>query len=227
MNKKIPSVKIALDSDILRNLAYFCNASNRTHRLMNNQHVYHNLDDYYYLLNCYNNGLIEFRIGKVVYKEIKHLQDILDFIHQFKIKNIDAPEEQVKVMAEAYCNSYYDANRVKHNAPMHKKYVAADNEYKPSNDAYIMAEATIGSCYLLTNNSRDFIRYSDNPEEHLRVDGIKIINKQFKFCRLRGNKVFIPQPTTLSHLVKFLKNYTEVKFSNKQITTEEDEILEP
>lgn len=94
---------------------------------------------------------------------------------------------------------------------MIRKYVAAFDDYIPSNDAQIMAEATIGNCYLLTNNVKDFIIFNFNSNDHRRVDGIKCINEQFKFSKLRNNKVFTPQPITLNSLIKFLRNYIPSK----------------
>lgn len=221
MKKQSSPIKIALDSDMLRNIAYFCDVSNRTYNVMNNQHVYHNLEDYHYLLTCFNSGLIEFRIGKVVFKENNHLEAILNFIKNYKIKSINAPEHQVLVMAQAYCSSYTDINKVKHPAPMNKEYIAADDEFKPSNDAFIMAEATIGNCLLLTNNFKHFISFSEAEYDHRRADGIKCINKQFKFDKIKGNKVFTPQPLTLKTLVKFLKAYIPTKTDIAIITEDE------
>lgn len=112
MKQNIKPVKIALDSDMLRNLAYFCRTNNKTHNLMNNQHVYHNIDSYYYLLSCIYDNTIELFIGKTVYKENKHSQEILDFIDEYNIKLINAPIEQVKTIADIYCNSYKDKLKI-------------------------------------------------------------------------------------------------------------------
>lgn len=218
MKKNIKPIKVALDSDMLRNLINFTEMTKRSYNLANNQHVASNIDEYIYLMGCYYEGLIEFRIGKTVYKENKHVQEILDFISKFNVESINVPEEQVKVMADAYCCSYFDVNKEKRAAPMMKKYVACLNQYLPSNDAYIMAEATIGNCYLLTNNSKDFISVGTNVKDHTRLDGIKCINKQFKFHKIRDGKIFIPQPINLTALVKYLKNYNPSKCYAPQIS---------
>jgi hypothetical protein len=63
---------------------------------------------------------------------------------------------------EAYCSDYYteiidedgSTIRVKHKAPLSPEYNAHYGDLAPSNDAYIMAEATIYNAILLTENGK-------------------------------------------------------------------------
>ena len=61
---------------------------------------------------------------------------------------------------------------------MKSVFIADINKYVPTNDCYIMAQATIEKCCLLTGNGQDFVFNKRNEDKnvHDRVRGIVHIN---------------------------------------------------
>ena len=110
---------------------------------------------------------------------------------------------------------------------MDKQFVAAINKEVPSNDCYIMAQATVDSCYLLTNNLQHFIydRFSNDINDHRRVDGIKQINIQHGFRKkLENGKEFVPQPIVIKKLVKMLEAIHNTSKHNNLIVKTTDKL---
>ena len=205
------SLRIAVDSDMLRNLAAFYNLTKdgkviKYNSSVHNEHINQNLEDYLFLFSYIKQFKIEILVGPVVYNEIKHLDNITNFVEKYcHLTNPD--KNKVKILAKAYSSPYMDKGKTLYQ-PMEKIYVAAIDSYVPSNDCFIMAEATVNECFLLTNNLKDFIfdNKLGDTDNHRRVEGIRIINTQHKYKRiLQDNIYFIPQPVSFSKLIKQLK----------------------
>lgn len=180
---------IAIDSNILRSLT-FLNILKQTYGYVdfakcNDPLLQKNGN---YLLNLYKLILqdkLRIVIVNSVYQENRHIDSVINFVKKYcyfikdygqlkekKLKEIDS-------LAKAYCSSYTKKG-VKMPAPMQKTYNSYVNDVIPINDCYIMAEATIENCCLLTANGKDFIFNPKNQDKSSkfndRTKGIVDIN---------------------------------------------------
>jgi len=210
--------KISLDSDALRVLVYFCELTKdgtifkyNNPKNIKNEHLQLNFEEYTYFFNAIKSRKVKLIVSKYVYNEVKHVQNNVDFINKYCHKNFHTDINNVEELAQAYRNPYIQ-NGQEMMPPMNKNYIAAINEEVPSNDCYIMADATVNHCNLLTNNLQDFIfdKTMDDPYNHRRLEGIKAINIQKGYKRkLLDKSEFIPQPIVLKKLNKLLRKHIE------------------
>ena len=96
--------------------------------------------------------------------------------------NYQEKAEKARKLADAYTKPYFytdrDGKEIQADAPMKSVFVADINKYVPTNDCYIMAQATVEHCSLLTGNGKDFIfdKRDEDRYNHARVRGITQIN---------------------------------------------------
>ena len=111
-------------------------------------------------------------------------------------------KQKVKELAYAYCGAGkpYDPLNP---PPMEMKYLAEVGAYCPSNDCYIMAEATIERAVLLTNNKKDFVLNKNiSDDESSRLIGIMKINREFGYADEMG---YVSRPFSIAAIGPVLK----------------------
>ena len=224
------SVKIAVDSDMLRNLTDFYNLTKggtifKYSVNIHNKHIQQNHELYIYLLNLIMKRKLELRVCPTVYREIMHLDNVVKFVEKYCARpTYDAAK--VEKLANAYSSPYKHKGETYYQ-PMERIFVSAIDKYVPSNDCYIMACATVDYCCLLTNNFADYVfdTHSGDLNNHRRADGIRNINTKFGFKKNVCEHVhFIPQPISLSKLIKSLQNkqYKTLFYNDPQQNEIED-----
>ena len=222
MTSKKP-LYLALDSDILRTLT-FLHVLKSEHGFIDRTKIHNKAlkDDFNYFINLYNAiNCNEIRplIVDAVYQESKHSPSLVEFIKQFcyfpnvNAANYQEKAEKARKLANAYTKPYthtdrYDGKEKHAPAPMKSVFIADINKYVPTNDCYIMAQATIENCPLLTGNGKDFIFNQRNEDKyaHERVNGIidiNILNGYYKTDD-RGNKI-TTKPIMINTIAKILK----------------------
>lgn len=225
--------KIRIDSDMLRNLALFCRYTkdgsylkNIDYNKISCEHIKQNFDDYLFIMDKIKSGELEVYISKYVLRENEHIDYVMEFKRKFCYTKITDNKEKIEDLANAY-SSPYTENNTEFLPPMDREYIAAFDKVVPSNDCFIMADATVNYSFLLTNNLQHFIydKSSKDPNDHRRIDGIRAINVKKGYKRKGTNGDFIPQPMVLQKMVRFLRRYYEkrnesliLKITNKNYT---------
>ena len=208
---------IAIDSDILRTLAYL-NLLKKEHGFVDREKVKdHSLKkDLNYFLRLFKaiqNDEIRPLIVDAVFQESKHSETLVDFMREYcYFPNVNAVNYQEKAqkareLANLYCHEYTYREQV-YKAPMKSVFVADINKYVPTNDCYIMAQATIENCFLLTSNGQDFIfdKRNEDKSENDRVKGIARINILNGYCEETAEGSYsAPRPLTISNVLGMLK----------------------
>ena len=181
---------IAIDSDILREIAYLDLLKKEYGKNIDPNLIYpadrHLRKDFHYFIALYNSMThndIRIVIVDAVYQESKHSECLLNFIKKYcyfpnvNAANYQEKAEKARTLAYAYCSEYEHKGKTEP-APMKSVFVADINKHVPTNDCYIMAQATIEGLPLLTGNGKDFVFNvkNENKEEHDRVVGIVHIN---------------------------------------------------
>jgi len=186
-NAPTKHIYIALDSDILRSLAilapYYTN---------NVYFDYKTSKDFIlskytgYLLRLLdrvvNQKDIRLLVTASTFYEVRNHANALKFINEFcyvpQLDNLSIP-------------------------PMEARYFSEVSAYCPTNDCYIMAEATVENACLLTNNAKDFIFNSNFPQDDAsRAIGIIEINRAFGYV---DEDDIVPRPFAISMLGPLLK----------------------
>lgn len=178
---------IAIDSDVLRHLTLL-NILKKQHgtidvRKINDDGLKRDFNYFIRLYNCVLHDEIRLLIVDAVYQESKHSSALIDFMKEYcYFPNVNAinyqdKTEEARKLANAYTESYIYNGEV-HEAPMKKVYVADIKKYVPTNDCYIMAQATVEQCPLLTGNGQDYVfnKRSDPYYYNSRVKGIVYVN---------------------------------------------------
>lgn len=223
MTSKKP-LYLAFDSDILRTMT-FLDVLKTTHGFIDTNKLHNKKlkDDFNYFIRLYNaiiHNEIRPLIVDAVYQESKHSASLVEFMKNFcyfpnvNAANYQEKAEKARILASQYTEPYeskakYESelDKVKP-APMQKVFIADINKYVPTNDCYIMAQATIENCPLLTANGKDFIfneKYVDKYN-HERVKGIieiNIANGYYKTDR-NGNKI-TTKPIMINTIASILK----------------------
>lgn len=214
-NKK--TIYLAIDSDILRTLTLL--------DILKTEHGYVDIEkvkdvslkkDFNYFNRLYNAILYdEIRplVVDAVYQESKHSNSLIEFMKKYcYFPNVNAVNYQDKAekarnLANAYTKPFiYNGEHC--DPPMKAVFVADINKYVPTNDCYIMAQATIEHCSLLTGNGKDFIfnqRHEDRYA-HERVKGIAQVNiLNGYFDEDSPGHYITPKPVMINTLAGILK----------------------
>ncbi|MBO5954565.1 MAG: hypothetical protein J6Q13_01190 [Clostridia bacterium] len=128
------------------------------------------------------NDEIRLVIVDAVYQESQHSVSLLTFMKNYcyfpKINavNYQRKAAEARRLANAYCESFEVGDK-EIAAPMKKVFNAQSGTFSPTNDCYIMAQATIEGISLITANGKDFIfDEKAGVENHNRAKGIMNIN---------------------------------------------------
>ena len=226
----------SLDSDVLSNLAeldefleHHPNATNKDiiDKFKNRKQdsVIKHLDMYTKYLNIAKdkNSPIRFLVTQTPWKESCHIEAVNDFIRKYcyvprvnYLQQNNIKREIIK-LARSYCKSYTNHKGEKKEAPMSIKYNADKGELAPSNDAYVMAEATVFGACVLTENKKDFINMEQEEStsaygNNKRALGIIELNKIFGY-EVAYDEHFrtVSKPWAVDHLGKFLDNLEDFK----------------
>lgn len=213
---------IAIDSDILRELAFLdILKSEHGHnidleKLPANSALRKHFNYFVRLYNCITYNEIKIVIVDAVYQESKHSETLINFIKKYcYFPNVNAINYQeraakARLLARKYCEEYVHQGETMP-APMKSVFVADINKYVPTNDCYIMAQATIDGLPLLTGNGQDFIfnKRNENRDDHDRVRGITQINiaNGYYTTNAKGYQV-TSAPILIYDLGPILKNVT-------------------
>lgn len=225
-NKENLGQYVAVDSDILRRLAYLDLLKNKNNNYVERSQINDDIlvKDFNYFLRMLNHiqeGNVKLVIVDAVYQESKHSANLLKFMNTYcyfpnvNAKNYQDKMEKARVLAHAYCQPYIYEGK-EYCAPMKFVYVADIKKYVPTNDAYIMAQATVEDCCLLTGNKQDFIfNKKDGIGNRSRLIGICRINEMFGYYETRADGVFMSKPLTLSKMMGLLRSKEEFGIMNQ------------
>lgn len=219
---------IAVDSDVLRALVELKECL----ELNPNYDIYHSqlelIKNYgkivKKMLNLVLTGELNLFVGNTVYHEVKHRHNCVEFIKEFcympkmnddNYKDIIAKTDE---LALKYCKNYKVGNKLYY-PPMDLRYVPYFKQYVPCNDAYVMAEATIVNCFLITCNAKDFI-YNEHYKERneLRKTGIIAINRNMRYMDKNGSS---PMPVSIERFGLWLLYSKGVKNINLPLANED------
>ena len=216
--KKNKPAYLAIDSDVLRTLTHL-DVLKMEHGHIDVSKIRNKVlkDDFNYFIKLYNAIVFdEVRplIVDAVYQESKHSPSLISFMKNYcyfpnvNAANYQEKAEKARKLAIAYTNQYKDSKGQICDAPMKKEFVADINKYVPSNDCFIMAQATIENCPLLTGNGKDFIfnEKSADKYNHERVKGIVEINiaNGYNYQDEKGHNT-TPKPIKINTLAGLLK----------------------
>ena len=213
--KEYNGLYLVIDSDVLRTLAYLDMLKKKYGHVEMSQINDDNLiGDFNYYLKILEHGKkehIKFLIVEPVYYESRHSPSLLNFMKEYcyfpnpNAKDYQDKQQKAKDLAYAYCSPYV-FNGENFDAPMKTVYCADCKRYTPVNDAYVMANAAVEGCCVLTANKQDFIFNKKQPLGNKdRLDGICRINQLYGYCERNEKGVFTPKPITINLLMGKLK----------------------
>lgn len=155
---------VAVDSDFLRELAYFMLSElSDEEKQKTRKSVANNFNELKYFRSLIEQGILKIIVPTTVYQECKNISGCEEFIKRYGIipkidhNNFKSYATDMTNLAYAYCFDEVDINGRKMTA-MHPQYVASVGKVVPTNDAFIMAEATMLGLCLITLNEKDFIQ---------------------------------------------------------------------
>ncbi len=206
---------VAIDSDVLRNIVHLNILKNKYGRVdiekIDNIQLKNDFNFFSRLLDHVRFDEVRLLIVDAVYQESKHSQSLVNFIKEYcYFPNINAVNyqekaEKARILARAYCSKYEHEGKICE-PPMKFMFVADINKTVPTNDAYIMAQATVEGCCVLTGNRKDFIfDEKADTENHDRLAGICYINILNGYFEENEHGVFTSKPITLSTLAGRLR----------------------
>ena len=216
-NKK--SLYVALDSDILRSLTiiepFIINDAYYDFKNSNDP-ILSKYSGYLSKLFIKSiNDELRLLVTPTTFYENKYKPKVLNFIksycyipaqHSVLDPTYSIKKQAIKDLAYAYCGAGkpFDPTNP---PPMTMKYLAEVGSCCPTNDCYIMAEATVENAILLTNNSKDFVfNKKNNEDDNSRRLGIININKSFGYVDDEG---LTPCPFSIFTFGPMLKMPTE------------------
>lgn len=176
----------AIDSDILRTLTYIemVLEDDPEYDFRNSQDSHLKKWGGYFKRLYYKMISDEIRLVVVdaVYQESQHSKSLLEFMKKHcyfpKINavNYQRKASEAEKLANAYCEPYEVGDKT-YPAPMKFVFNAQSRKFSPTNDCYIMAQATIEGISLITANGKDFIfDERSGKENHDRAKGIMRVN---------------------------------------------------
>lgn len=120
-----------------------------------------------YLYKLLKQDKVRFYITETVLRENKHIKDCITFMIEncymhtpMSEKEKDSRQEEISNLVNAYTTQQLINKRGQKiivEPPMKKEYSAFVGKMIPTNDCFIMAEATVDNVTLLTDNGKDFI----------------------------------------------------------------------
>lgn len=208
----------AIDSDVLRVLTFIdlTLKNNPDFDLRSSQDpLLKKWSGYFYrLLTKAKNDELRFVIVDAVYQESQHSSCLLNFMREYcyfpKINavNYQKKAHEARKLANAYC-SPYELGDKSYPAPMKTVFNAESTTFSPTNDCYIMAQATIEGLCLITANGKDFIfDEKSKSENHHRAKGIINVNISKGYYASSQGKFHTPRPFHINTIGPMLKDET-------------------
>lgn len=209
-NKK-KSTYIAFDSDVLSDLALIHNLKTQDKDFeistFHDKYLADNARRFKVIYDKIKSGEIKPIVLSTVFNETSFVPIIMDFIKEFGYfpktdkHNKKKQLQEIKQLAKSYVKPYENEGRV-YTPPMKELYSAFAGGFVPSNDAFIMAEATYHGYLLVTANEKDYI-YTDAGMERrkqklnatkTRMIGICNINKENGYTMKDNSEFSTPIP---------------------------------
>ena len=253
MTRPEKHVYFALDSDVLSNMAelYSLKEQNPDKHFSEIRSMIHsskqfklneNLNFYNELLELAKSDKIRFLVTCTPFYESRHIESVIKFIKdvcylpKVHMTNFKQEANEVRRLAHAYCTAYTNKEGVKRNAPLSPRYNAHYGDLAPSNDAYVMAEATVCHACLITENGKDLLFNSFKQEnskgakkDNDRVRGIVEINLAKGYFEPNTSEAFgskgyvVPRPYSIEGVGQILKYHRD----GAVFVTSEDSAFQP
>lgn len=219
-------IYVALDSDILRSLAFADMLIYKKQDILTNPDAQKDLiirehgPEIIKLLNMAKKDEIRFFIPRTVFGESRDSKSLKSFMARKcyfvdpRSKEYRRYKDRSSTLASAYCQSYCDNYGNWQDAPMAATYNEAAGKKVPKNDAFIMAQATVAGChFMLTNNRKDFVfnkKIDDGPTK-TRQRGIININIRHGYFTYDdySNTPITTRPVDLGLLVNILEAHKD------------------
>ena len=151
-------------------------------------------------------------IVDAVFQESQHSTSLLSFMKKYcyfpKINavNYQRKAAEARKLANAYCSNFVVGDR-EYPAPMKKIFNAESTTFSPTNDCYIMAQATIEGIPLITANGKDFIfDERAGTENHDRAKGIMSVNIAKGYYTSNQGKFNTSRPFHINTIGPMLKD---------------------
>ena len=159
------------------------------------------------------NDEIRLVILDAVFQESQHSKEyLLKFMKQYcyftKINavNYQRKAAEARRLANAYCEPFEVGDR-EFSAPMKKVFNAANGTFSPTNDCFIMAQATIEGICLITANGKDFIFDEKiGKENHDRAKVIMSINMSKGYYKSNSGNFSTTRPFHIQTIGPMLKD---------------------
>lgn len=212
VNNDIPT--FAIDSDILRSLAFIDLLMEENPKLTKEDLKLENKQDQLYkyfgyykrFLKSIKEDKLRIVIVDAIFQESKHSESLVKFIKKYayfpdiNIVNYQTKADQARKLAYSYCQPYEYNNRT-YPAPMKFVFIADISQRIPTNDAYAMAQASIEGLSFVTANGQDFIfnvkQSNKHHNKYTNSRSIGIINKNIShgYCSTNEDGIITaPKP---------------------------------
>ena len=224
MKNKEP-LYFAIDSDILRAITFVDKLASceEFYDYKNSKDVV--LSHWFgYIQNLYQgmkNDIFRLVIVDAVYQESKHSPSLLNFMTTYcyfpKINAINYQEKskEARELAYAYCEPHIYQGK-EFPAPMKMQFNASLSQHTPSNDCYIMAQASIEGICLITANGQDFVfDKKAKTDNNYRLKGIVSINIEKGYGSTNDKDLKqVPRPIHIKTIGPMLKNTENSNLEN-------------
>ena len=200
---------VAVDSDILRAFAFVATGDNIGQVDKGCSLIKYCQNNLKLLKKFASENKLTLVITETVYGECSAMPALKTFMDKDYFKIVPTIDRDlVHGIAEAYTNPVILDDGTTMKKPMETHYVAALGKTAPTNDCYIMAEASVLGIDLLTFNYRDYMMYDNKPS--IRVAAIAKINRELGllFDNVNGEKD-VPRPLKID---QFVDNFRHTKF---------------
>ncbi len=215
MENKAP-LYFAIDSDVLRTLTFVETILNNNPEIelrISPDPLLKKWSGYFHrLYKKMLNDEIRLVIVDAVFQESQHSLSLLTFMKKHcyfpKINavNYQRKASEARRLANSYCEPFEIGDR-EYSAPMKKVFNAESGKSSPTNDCYIMAQATIEGVPLITANGKDFIfDEKAGTENHTRAKGIMSINIAKGYYNAKQGKFNTSRPFHINTIGPMLKD---------------------
>lgn len=185
-------IYVAFDSDVLRELVYLYILQGKERNLVANldgvisdkEFVVRHKEHLQQTLQLIRTGVIRPVIVNTIYQESKHSKSLMEFVERYfyapeeSLVNSAEYGEQVKQLANLYCEPYTDWNGNLIPAPLKKVYNSYVGKKIPTNDVFAVAEAVCARVNFVTFNAKDLVFDRKHGEGNWdRSDGVTQISK--------------------------------------------------
>lgn len=234
-SKKKSTPCVAFDSDILRTLAEMDEALRKNPKVkfenFRDNVIRSHHEDLVLLLNLIKSKKLDVFIGNTVFQQVKHRPEVLEFIKKYcyfpKLNVITFNDLLYKTdeLALQYCTERVEYRGELLYPPMDLNYSPIGRKSAPSDDAYIMAEATIANCLLITGNGQHFIFRKNNKDDtNSRTTGIVAINKKNGYYQEIDEASVVPKAVLFKVFCEWVRSKGVDRIFMPHANTEELEL---